>query len=138
MTQARKREANLLTYLTPTKTTTAIRLKHIVPYTRMLFSIAPLPAWISAGWNMAAWGIRYFCRQDMFRAGLFGVLDHCVCVVVIIKGHWPEIFQLLPVCTWQQRKLCLNKNTDQLHHRTQGPETEISWNRLHQLPIKNK
>lgn len=31
MTQARKREASLLTYFTPTKTTTAIRLRQIVP-----------------------------------------------------------------------------------------------------------
>lgn len=40
MTQAKKTSASLLTYLTPTNTTTAIKLSTMVPYTRMLLRSA--------------------------------------------------------------------------------------------------
>lgn len=48
-TQAKKREANLLTYFTPTKTTTAIKMRNTVPYTLMLFSIALDASWAPDG-----------------------------------------------------------------------------------------
>ena len=38
-TQARKRDAHLLTYLTPIKTTPTSKTRRMEPYTRMLFSI---------------------------------------------------------------------------------------------------
>lgn len=40
MTQARNTRASLLTYFTPTKTTVAMEVNKMVPYTRMLFSRA--------------------------------------------------------------------------------------------------
>lgn len=48
-TQARKREANLFTYFTPTNTTTAIRMRNTVPYTLMLFSMALDASWAPDG-----------------------------------------------------------------------------------------
>lgn len=39
ITQARKSEANLFTYLTPTNTTRVIKVRKMVPYTRMLFKV---------------------------------------------------------------------------------------------------
>lgn len=40
ITQARKSEANLFTYLTPTNTTRVMKVRKMVPYTRILFKVA--------------------------------------------------------------------------------------------------
>lgn len=56
ITQARKSEANLFTYLTPTNTTRVIKVKKMVPYTRILFRVALDMSWVPEGWKMAAGG----------------------------------------------------------------------------------
>lgn len=62
-TQAKKREANLFTYFTPTNTTTAIRMRNTVPYTLMLFSMALDASWAPEGWKIAACGTIYVWKR---------------------------------------------------------------------------
>lgn len=64
-TQARKTRASLFTYLTPTKTTTAMRASVQEPYTLMLCSrAAASPSGVSA-WNTAAPGEMYVRKISM-------------------------------------------------------------------------
>lgn len=63
-TQTRKREAHLLTYLTPINTTAISKSRRIEPYTRMLFNMtgdwAPPPDRTSP--NSDIDGAMYVCR----------------------------------------------------------------------------
>lgn len=66
-TQARKREAHLLTYLTPTNTTATSKRSRIEPYSRMLFNmtgdVAPPPDRTSPKGDMD--GAMYVCKKSI-------------------------------------------------------------------------
>lgn len=62
MTQAKKTEASLFTYLTPTKTSKAMKRRKMEPYILMLFNMAaPSPS------KIAALGAMYICQRERER-----------------------------------------------------------------------
>jgi len=62
MTQAKKMDASLFTYFTPTKTSNDIRRRQMLPYTLMLFNMAAPPCV-----KMAASGTMYSWKRKRKR-----------------------------------------------------------------------